>query len=410
MPRKLPPPLHSPARPAAPHLAGLLSLGFLVGTINGLMRVAMPLYAASIGAQSWQVGVIGGMGYAGLLLLALPMGAWIEHHGSRQLFVRGVLVAAVLYLALPWVRVPWQLMLAAWLLGLLLPFRTVPAQTEFLALVPQLSASKAGWNRAANTVGMFFVGPATSAAVIAAFGFAPVFYLTTAGLALAGAVAWRVLGVGVQAHSPAAAQPARPSMRQRMGEQLAMLQRHADVRRTMAIDLLNQMAVAYFVVFGLILAVRHFGLSLQQAAGLVTMQGAFFVATLFAGGSALARLGEGARYLLAFTLLLLQSALYGLADHPAALWLGAAAMGVGVGVQSLTSVNRFAELMQHYGRGLVGGLTSLGPPAGGVLGAMLGGLVSQRLGVEAGFRLLAAAYGLLALAQLWQLRAARPNA
>jgi MFS family permease len=157
--------------PIAPaQLAGLLALGMLVGTINGLARVTMPLYASSVGAQPWQVGVIGGMGYAGLLLLALPMGAWIDRHSSRALFVRGVLVSALLYLALPWVHVPWQLMVAAWLLGLTLPFRTVPAQTEFLALVPRLSAGKAGWNRAANTVGMFFLGPAVGAAVIAALG------------------------------------------------------------------------------------------------------------------------------------------------------------------------------------------------------------------------------------------------
>ena len=35
----------------SPHLPALLSLGLMVGTINGLSRVAMPLFAASRGAQ-----------------------------------------------------------------------------------------------------------------------------------------------------------------------------------------------------------------------------------------------------------------------------------------------------------------------------------------------------------------------
>jgi MFS family permease len=99
-----------------------------------------------------------------------------------------------------------------------------------------------------------------------------------------------------------------------------------------------------------------------------------------------------------------QALLFGFGRHGGALWLGAALMGLGVGVQGLTSVTRFDEAMQTYGRGRVGGLTSLGPPAGGVLGAMLGGLVSQRLGTAAGFQMLALAYGLLALLQLRRLQ------
>ena len=44
----------------SPPLAGLLGLGMAVGTVNGLSRVAMPLFAVSLGAQSWQVGIMRG--------------------------------------------------------------------------------------------------------------------------------------------------------------------------------------------------------------------------------------------------------------------------------------------------------------------------------------------------------------
>ncbi len=73
----------------------------MVGTINGLSRVAMPLFALSNGAQAWQVGIVGGLGYMGVLLMALPMGAWIDRHGSRTMFLRGAIAAALLYLLLP---------------------------------------------------------------------------------------------------------------------------------------------------------------------------------------------------------------------------------------------------------------------------------------------------------------------
>jgi MFS family permease len=77
----LPPP--DEADSTAPHLPALLSLGLMVGTINGLSRVALPLYAVAAHAQPWQVGIVGGLGYLGVLLMALPMGAWIDRHGTR---------------------------------------------------------------------------------------------------------------------------------------------------------------------------------------------------------------------------------------------------------------------------------------------------------------------------------------
>ena len=80
----------------------------MVGTINGLSRVAMPLFALSSGAQAWQVGIVGGLGYMGVLLMALPMGAWIDRHGSHTMFLRGAIVAALLYLLLPLLHSPWQ--------------------------------------------------------------------------------------------------------------------------------------------------------------------------------------------------------------------------------------------------------------------------------------------------------------
>ena len=383
-------------------LNGLLTLAIVVGTVNGLSRVALPLYAASLGAQAWQVGLVGGLGYFGVMMLSLPIGAWIDHHGSRLLFTRGVLAAATLMLLMPLLQRPWLAVLGTALLGLVLPFRTVPAQTEFLALLPQLSVTKAGWNRASHTLGLFFLGPAASAAVIAGLGFAAVFELASAGLLLAFLVGRRVLG-----GQPAPSSTEPESLWQRLRAQFVIVSGQAEMRRTMLIDCLTQMAVAYFVVFALVLAVRRFGMPLQAAAGLVTLQGTVFVATLFLGGRWLSRRTEEWQYLLAFGLLLAQCLLFGLGTGPAALWLGAALMGLGVGLQGLTSTARFAELMQLHGRGRVGGMTSVAPTAGGMAGAIGGGVLSQQLGIEAGFGVLAVLFGVLFAMQMRRLHRLR---
>ncbi|MBE7418705.1 MAG: MFS transporter [Ideonella sp.] len=251
------------ARRSTPHLPALLSLGLMVGTINGLSRVAMPLFAASRGAQSWQAGVVGGLGYMGVLLMALPMGAWIDRHGSRAMFLRGAIAAALLYLLLRLAAGPWWVIAGAAALGFALPFRTVPIQTEFLAMLPALGPAKAGWNRAAFMFGLSFIGPAVSAAVLALLGFTALFLLVSATLLLAFIVGRRVL----LRRSGVAGQACDAPLHVRIRRQLAILRDDADFRRTMLIDCLAQMSVAYFVVFALQLAIHRFGMSLQAAAG-----------------------------------------------------------------------------------------------------------------------------------------------
>jgi MFS family permease len=150
-------------------------------------------------------------------------------------------------------------------------------------------------------------------------------------------------------------------------------------------------------------------MSLQAAAGLITLQGALYVATLFGGGLLVTRWRDDLRYLLAFVMLLAQALLYGLGSSAAALWLGAALMGVGVGLQGVTSTTRFAELMRRLGRGRIGGLSPLAPTTGGIIGAVAGGVVSQHLGIEAGFLMLAVAHAVMCLLHLQRLRTARPT-
>ena len=82
-------------------------------------------------------------------------------------------------------------------------------------------------------------------------------------------------------------------------------------------------------------------------------------------------------------------------------------MGAGVGLQGVTSTTRFGELMRRLGRGRIGGLTSLAPTTGGIVGAVLGGVLSQHFGIEAGFMVLAVAHAAMCVIQVQRLRAPR---
>ena len=383
--------------PGGRWLAGFMLLGVLAGSSNGVAKVVLPLYAASLHATAWQIGLVGGLQFAGTLLLSLPLGALIDRHGSRPLFRIGCGGGILLFLAgFSQASTPWQLIACVVVFGLLNPFRMVSTQTEFLHLLPRIGAARAGWQRAAQSAGMFFVGPMLGAWLLGRTGYAHTFMLVAAGLCVTLLIGERVLS-GAPPGRGGETQP----FRRRLLDQLSVIGSRADLRRTMLIECLGQAAMSYFTVFVILLALRRFGMPPQQAAGLVTLQGAAFVLTLLLGGSLVAAWPEGRRYRCAFALLLGAELLLANPRHAAMLWGGALLLGLGLGLQHLTSVARFARLAQELGRGRTGGLFSLAGPSGGLAGAVLGGLLGQQFGIPAGFQVLALLF-LLQLAWEWR--------
>jgi MFS family permease len=386
---------HFVAPPARRFLVGFMMLGILAGTSNGIAKVVLPLYAAALHASPWQIGLVGGLQFAGMLLLSLPLGAMIDRHGSRPLFRIGCIGGVLLFLFfLSRASTPAQLVAGVIIFGLLNPFRMVTTQTEFLHLLPLLGPGKAGWQRASHTFGMFFAGPMLGAWLLDQMGFSGAFRMVAAGLFVTLLIGDRVLS-----SAPPGKGADATSIRQRLRDQFTVVVKRAELRRTMLIEFLGQVAMSYFTVFVIFVAIRTFGMSAQQAAGLVTVQGGAFVLTLLAAGQWLAAWREPVRYCAAFGVLLAAEALLWQPAAPAVLWASAMLLGLGLGMQHLTSVGRFAALAQELGRGRIGGLFSLAGPAGGLVGAVLGGVLSQHFGMLAGFRVLAV---LFLLQLLWE--------
>jgi MFS family permease len=379
------------------YLAGFMTLGILTGTTNGIAKVAMPLVAVSLHADQWQVGVVGGIQFLGMLLLSLPLGAVIDRYGGRIPFRFGAACGALVFLAvLSRATTPNELIYGVALTGLLAPFRMVPTNTEFLHLLPQMGLSKAGWQRAAHTLGMFFIGPSLGAFLLGWMGYPDAFLLVAAGMLVTLLIGNRVLSGSGSGRGDEAT-----PFWERLRSQFQIVATRAELRHTMFIEFCGQIAMSYFTVFIILVAIRQFKLSTQLAAGLITTQGAIFVLTLLLVGSWLAHWKEASRYALAFSLLLAAELLLSFPLGALSLWVGAAMLGMGLGIQHVTSINRFATLTQELGRGRVGGMFSLAGPSGGLTGAMLGGVLSQHFGMLAGFRVLVLIY---VLQLLWAAR------
>jgi predicted MFS family arabinose efflux permease len=234
---------------------------------------------------------------------------------------------------------------------------------------------------------MFFIGPTLGAFLLVSLGYQDAFRLVAAGMLVTLLIGNRVLSKS----SVGRGDEATPFV-ERLRGQFEIFATRTELRQSMLIEFCGQTAMSYFNVFIILVAIREFELSTQLAAGLITAQGAVFVLTLLVAGAWLARWQESSRYALAFALLLATQLMFSFPFSAASLWLGALLLGVGLGIQHVTSVNRFAALTQELGRGRVGGMFSLAGPSGGLTGAILGGLLAQRFGMLAGFRVLILVY------------------
>lgn len=376
-------------------------LSLLSGTANGTARVLFPLYASALQADPTQVGLVGGMQSVGLLLLSLPIGSLLEWVDSRVLFSIGSIGTAITYaLLLPGASSPWELIGCVTLVGLLNPFRMVTTQTELLHLLHTLGHHRTGWNRAAHTTGMFFAGPMLGAACLAALGFGGSFRASALPLLIAA-----ILGNRTLSFRPAQPPPAvrAPLLSARLREILHEIASRADLRRSLSIEFAGQAAMTYFNVFVVLIGTHRFGLSTQAAAALISVQGFCYVGSLAMLGGILGPLRESTRYALSAAVLLVAE---GALMAPAGAWMlvcGAAMFGIGLGIQQLTSLTRFAALTHELGRGRVGGMFTLSGPAGSLAGATCGGALAQHFGLLAGFRVLFLLYGIQLVRALFAL-------
>lgn len=368
-----------------------MTLSLLAGIANGTAKVLLPLYAASLSASRTQIGLVGGLQFLGLLLLSLPIGTLLGKVGSRRMFRVGAVGGAIAYaLLFPLASSPWQLIACVIVFGIFNPMRMVTTQTEFLHLIHTVEPRKAGWNRAAHTSGMFFLGPMLGATVLTALGFPAAFQMSAIALLISVLIGDRIL-----ASLPTQAAGRSYSFAEHVRSFVDVLKTNGELRKNLFVEFIGQVAMTYFSVFVVLMAIQKFHLGAHAAAALVTFQGACFVFTLVTFGLLAQRIPESGRFALAFALLALSQAFFMTATAYWMLIAGAVLLGLGLAIQHLATVGRFAALAHHLGRGRIGGLFTVSGPCGGIVGAAAGGLIAERLGLTVGFRILFVLFAVL---------------
>lgn len=368
-------PSETSGRPGA-FLANFMLLAAFSGATIGMAKIITTLYAIEIGANALQLGIISAMESLGMVLLTLPAGFVIARFGARRVYFLASLGPMLLNLAIPlfggWV---W-LAAVRLLIGLCIPFRIVAMNSAFLRQLKRIGNDKAGWYRGSLTLGMGLLGPLLGNWLSGSTGFTLGFVVI--GLCF-GLMAVYSLGFWEAEQVEPSSLDVGAESGSMFSQVLAMLQ-NLEIAESCLIEMLSGATGALFGTFIILLAMDVAGLSQSQAVSLVMVQGLAAVLGLFGLGYLVERTGRRIAYVAGLSAAVLGLLLLGRAHDYALLAIGGVLLSTAA---SLVHLVNMAQLGEHAAdKSKISGLFNLAGMLGSFSGALLGGVISQLVGLS----------------------------
>lgn len=351
-------------------------LALASGTTISMAQLATTLYALALGVDDARLGIIAAMEPLGIALMTLPAGLLVVRYGARRVYFAASLGPMLLNLVVPFTGA-WPLIaLTQGLIGLCIPFRIVSINGVFLARLAQIGLARAGWYRAAMSIGTGMVGPWLASGLIGTHGAVATFCVASASFAGMALFSRVLLGE---------AAPPSPGASRRTGGLRALfaLAWSRDIREQLVVEAVNSATRALVGTYTVVLAIQSLGLTQTRAVALLTWQGAVAVIALFGLGHVAQRMTERRCHALG-----LAGGMAGLL----ALGLGRDAWSVGAGLAALCAGSSLLHLvnMQHLGRhpadkSQVSSLYNLASMTGAFCGSLAGSALAPLVGLRAVF-------------------------
>ena len=364
----------SRSRPGA-FLASFMLLAAFSGATIGMAKIVTTLYAIEIGANALQLGIIAAMESLGMVLLTLPAGFVIARFGARRVYFLASLGPMLLNLLIPLFGGWLWLAAIRLLIGLCIPFRIVAMNSAFLRQLRRIGNDKAGWYRGSLTLGMGLLGPLLGNWLSGGsftLGFVVI------GLCF-GLMAVYSLGFWEAEQVEPATVPEAGADGGMLAQVLAMLG-HVEIAESCLIELLSGATAALFGTFVILLAMNSAGLSQSQAVSLVMVQGLASVLGLFGLGYLVEHFGRRFAYLAGLVAAVLGLLLIGSAHGYALLAAGGVLLSTAAALVHLVNM---AQLGEHpVDKSKIAGLFNLAGMLGSFSGALLGGAISQLVGLN----------------------------
>jgi len=147
----------------------------------------MPLHGISIGLSASSIGIVLGVYAVAAFVVRFLLPWMLKRVTSVQLLTAAMLIGAATFLALPWLKLLWLLILASFTIGLLLGLcQPLMMMLSFERSPAGRTGEVTGLRLTANNIARIVV-PVISGAMGAAGGAAPVFWMNAINLA---AISW----------------------------------------------------------------------------------------------------------------------------------------------------------------------------------------------------------------------------
>ncbi|HEX7819756.1 MAG TPA: MFS transporter [Sphingobium sp.] len=346
-------------------LALFIILSVISGLTVGLGKIVSTLYAISLHATPFQIGLISAMESVGMVLVTVPAGFIIARYGARGVYFMSSLGPMLINLAMPFSGSWVALALGRGAIGLCIPFRMVSMNGSFLERLPRFGPGKAGWYRASLTGGVAILGPSLAAFLTTRGDVTTIFFLVSACFAIMALFSLSFL----PDRDPRGAQK-----EVRFVDEIVLIVRSPAIAESCLVEFTSAATNALFSTFIILLAASLPGLTEQDGIRIMLVQGFAVVGLLFFGGTLAARLSNPVAYGLSLVSATVALLSFAYATSFAVLALGAVLLAVGAAIVHLINMRVMAGL--PGGKSKVAGLYNLASMTGASFGAIAGGAIT----------------------------------
>ncbi|WP_342770236.1 MULTISPECIES: MFS transporter [unclassified Methanoculleus] len=357
----------------------LVIINICSGISVGLLNLIIPLYALSLSATNFEIGLIKAMMGVGDLLIILPAGFLIDHFGSKRMYSASALTGGLVIVVLICVGSPRMLLLMMIMYGITRTVRSTALNASFFQNIETIGVKKAGIYRGSINHGVSFLGSLIGGIAVIYLNYTHYFLLSSMFLVIPVVSIWVFTHINGKGNYPEKNHSTGffesfPYYRK--------LFRNRSMMGATFVDGMNSAFFNVFITFITVLVVKDLALSASTAAILITIRGSIQILVIFFGGTLMYR-NQNNLYTLSFVMTIISLLMLGTATSVPVLVLASAVAGCFSGVMILLTFSSVGKIDGEKGK--IASIFAIGGSLGSIIGPVVGGAIGEFFGIPAIF-------------------------
>ncbi|MDD1702545.1 MAG: MFS transporter [Methanoregula sp.] len=354
-------------------IARFMAMNLGSGIAVGMVNFILPLYAISLNASNFEIGLIKAMMGVGDIMIVLPAGFLVDYFGTRKMYTVACLFGAFMIIVMSFAGTPMILLGVMIFYGISRTLRTTSLNASFFKNMNAIGIRKGGWFKGAITAGAQFIGPLIGGIAVLSIAFPEYFMLTSAFLL----VPLVVLYVSTTVKKPVNTFP-KPCFQESFRYYRYLFKNKLLVSATMT-ECMNSACFMTFSTFVTVLVVISLGLSPGIAAILISLRGAAQVFVVIFCGRLLYE-NHNNLYIFSYGMIIVSLFFFGTSTDVLILAAAAVLMGIFSGVLTLLTFTNAGSVEGDHGK--IAGVFAIGTSVGAVFGPVYGGIIGNVFEVQ----------------------------